>query len=140
MPEHPCRPKIPPTIHVVNIMALLLGGVILLLTAVDRTYQLLILVPVLGLLVGYWRLRGHPRVVAWYFGMAMALLGWILICEHIVTFDNVFGTQISRRLSLVLHFINACRVRPPKVCPGSYWGLPGRFDMSPSSHRGLRGA
>jgi hypothetical protein len=100
MPEHPCRPKIPPTIHVVNIMALLLGGVILLLTAVDRTYQLIILVPVLGLLVVYWRLRGHPRVVAWYFGVAMALLGWILICEHIATFDNVLGTQISRRLSL----------------------------------------
>jgi SGNH hydrolase-like domain, acetyltransferase AlgX len=100
MPEHPCSPKIPPTLHVVNIMALLLGGVLLLLTAVDRTYQLLILVPVLGLLVGYWRLRGQPRVVAGYFGMALALLGWILICEHIVTLDNVLGTQISRRLRL----------------------------------------
>jgi hypothetical protein len=100
MPEHPCKSHIPPTIHVVNIIALLLGGVILFLTAVDRAYQLIILVPMLGLLIVYWRLRRHPRVVAWYFGMAMALLGWILICEHIVTLDNILGTQISRHLSL----------------------------------------
>src|SRR5215510_2978231 len=102
MQERPRKNEILPIIHVVNVIALLLGGTILLLTAVVRTYQLIILVPVLGLLVVYWRLRTHPRVVAWYFGMALALLSWILICEHIVTLDNVLGTQISSRLSLGL--------------------------------------
>src|ERR687893_14278 len=63
--------RVPPIIHVVNLAALLLGGLLLLLTAVDQTYQL-------------------------------ALLGWILLCEHIVLLDNALGTQISTRLSLGL--------------------------------------
>jgi hypothetical protein len=100
MPAHPRKNEIPPAIHVVNIIALLLGGGLLLLTAVDRTYQLLLLGPVLGLLVVYWRLRRHPRVVAGYVGMAMALFGWILLCEQLVTLDNVLGPQISRHLRL----------------------------------------
>jgi hypothetical protein len=102
MPKRLGKNTAPLIIHSVNVSALLLGGVILLLTAVSRSYQLIILLPVLGLLVVYWRFRMNPPVVAWYFGMAMALLGWILICEHIVTIDNVLGTQISRRLSLGL--------------------------------------
>jgi hypothetical protein len=50
--------------------------------------------------VVYWRLRTDPRVVAGYFGLSMALLGWILICENIVTIDNLFGSQISGSLRL----------------------------------------
>jgi len=73
---------------------------VLLLTAVTRTSQLLVLVPVLALLVVYGRLRRRPYVVAWYFGMAMGLLGWILLCEQIVTLDKVLGTNISRHLRL----------------------------------------
>ena len=98
--EHSRTNKIPLLIHTVNVSALLLGGVLLLLSAVTSTYQLIILVPVVGLLAVYWRLRRHPSVVAWYFGMAIALLAWIFFCEQIVTFDKVFGTRISRHLRL----------------------------------------
>jgi hypothetical protein len=86
---------IPPIIHLINVIALLLSGLLLLLTAVVRPYQLVVLLPVLALLVVYWRLRTDPRVAAGYFGLSMALLGWILICENIVTIDNIFGSQIS---------------------------------------------
>ena len=91
---------IPPIVHLVNVVAVLLSGLLLLLTAVVRPYQLVVLLPVLALLVVYWRLRTDPRVAAGYFGLSMALLGWILICENIVTIDNVFGSQISGALRL----------------------------------------
>jgi hypothetical protein len=92
----------PPLIHVVNVAALLLADLILLLTAVARPYQLVLLFPVLVLLVVYGRFRTNPHVAAGFFGLSMGLLGWILICEHIVTIDNAFGSQISRRLQLGL--------------------------------------
>jgi hypothetical protein len=100
MSAHLRQQRISPIIHGVNVMALLLGGVILVMTAVVRPYQLIILVPVLGLLAMYWRLRTNPGVAAGFFGLAMALFGWILLCEHIVTVDNVVGTQITRHLVL----------------------------------------
>jgi hypothetical protein len=102
MQEHPRNKEIPPLIHVVNVVALLLAGLILLLTAVAHTYQVVVLVPVLVLLVVYWRFRTNPRVAAGYFGISLGLIGWILICEHIVTIDNVFGSQISKHLNLGL--------------------------------------
>jgi hypothetical protein len=102
MQEHPRNKEIPPLIHVVNVVALLLAGLILLLTAVAYTYQVVVLVPVLVLLVVYWRFRTNPRVAAGYFGISLGLIGWILICEHIVTIDNVFGSQISKHLNLGL--------------------------------------
>jgi hypothetical protein len=40
--------------------------------------------------------------VAAFFGLSLGLLGWILVCEHIVTVDNIFGSQISTRLALGL--------------------------------------
>lgn len=91
---------IPPIVHLVNVVALLLSGLLLLLTAVVRPYQLVVLLPMLALVLVYWRLRTSPRVAAGYFGLSMALLGWILICENIVTIDNVFGSQISGSLRL----------------------------------------
>ena len=99
MPEHPRTHEIPLLIHIVNISALLLGGV-LLLTVVTRTSQLVILGPVLGLLGVYWRLWRRPSVVAWYFGMAIALCVWILLCEHIVILDKVLGTHVNEHLNL----------------------------------------
>jgi uncharacterized MnhB-related membrane protein len=93
---------VPPIIHIVNLTALLLGGLILLLTAVNQTYHLVFLAPLPVLLAVYWRRRKDSRVAAGAFGLALALLGWILLCEHIVLLDNALGTQISRRLSLGL--------------------------------------
>jgi hypothetical protein len=92
--------EIPLVIHIVNVVALLLGGLILMLTAVVKVYQLSVLLPVLVLLLVYWRVRTNPRVAAGYFGLSMALLGWILICEHIVIIDKVFGSEISGQLRL----------------------------------------
>jgi hypothetical protein len=99
-PSHSQR--LPPILHLVNVVALLIGGLILLLAAVVSAYQMVVLVPVLILLVVYWRFRTDPRVAVGYFGIALGLLGWILICEHIVTVDNVLGTLISQRLDLGL--------------------------------------
>jgi hypothetical protein len=89
-------------IHIVNVVALLLAGLIVLLAAVIRPYQLTLLIPVLVLLVVYRRYQTNPRVVAAFFGLSLGLLGWILVCEHIVTVDNIFGSQISTRLTLGL--------------------------------------
>src|SRR5207253_11395592 len=87
-------------LHIVNVSALLLGGMLLLLTAISRAYELLVLVPVLALLVVYGRLRQHPSVVAWYSVMALTLFGWILLCEQMVLMDKVLGTHISRNWRL----------------------------------------
>src|SRR5215510_14177916 len=100
MQEHRRINKIPLLIHSIHVSALLLGGVLLLLTAVSRTSQLIILIPVLGLLVVYWRFWRYPPVVAWYFGMVLVLFGWILFCENLVTLDKVLGTHISQHLRL----------------------------------------
>jgi hypothetical protein len=89
-------------IHVINVAALLLAGLIGLLTAVARPYHLIFLTPVWVLLAVYWRCRTNPRVVAAFFGLSLGLLGWILICEHLVTVDNLVGSQLSTRLSVGL--------------------------------------
>jgi hypothetical protein len=101
------RREVPLIIHVVNVAALLLGSKILLLTAVVKTYQLAVLLAVLVAAVVYWRLRTDPRVAAGYFGLSIAVFGWIFICENIVTIDNTFGSQISQSLHLDIH-ISTC--------------------------------
>src|SRR5262249_7446819 len=108
--KHPMRERIlgsdiPPIIHLLNIIALLLGILILLLAAVATAYQLIALVPVLALLVAYWRVRTNPSLVAGYFVISIVLLGWILVCENLVVIDNVFDTLISQRLSLGLRLL-----------------------------------
>jgi hypothetical protein len=94
--------RVPPILHVMNLAALLCGGLLLLLTAVNQTYHLVFLAPWPVLLAVYWRRRTDPRVAAGCFGLALVLLSWILLCEHIVWLDNALGTQISTRLSLGL--------------------------------------
>ena len=103
---HSCARFLPTLIHGINVAAVLLAGLILLLTAVAKAYQVVLLVPVLVLLGVYWRCRTNPRVAAGYCGISIGLLGWILLCEHIVTIDNVFGTQISTRLRLGLRLLS----------------------------------
>jgi hypothetical protein len=93
---------IPSLIHVVNVGSLLLAGLILLLTVVVRAYQLVVLLPIVVAAMVYWYLRSNPRVAAGYFGLSMALLCWVIICENIVTIDNTLGSQISRSLRLDL--------------------------------------
>jgi hypothetical protein len=128
--------KVPPIIHVVNLAAVLLGGFVLLLTAVDRTYQLALLAPVPVLLAVYWRRRTDPRMVAGYFGLALTLLGWVLLCEHIVLLDNALGTQISRRLSLGLRlqaYVDATLDTPGRLYLEPCCGDPLTWHFRPGS-------
>ena len=94
------RESVPAIVHVVNVVGLVVGTVILFFTFINLSYQLLVFVPMVGVVWTYWRQRKNPRVVAVYFGISMALLAWILICEHLVPIDNLLGTRISERLRL----------------------------------------
>jgi hypothetical protein len=91
---------VPPVIHVVNLAALLLLGVILLFAAAVRWRDLGLLVLIGVLMAGYWRWRTHPNVAAGALGLSMAVLSWMLLCENIVRIDNLFGSQLTRRLTL----------------------------------------
>jgi hypothetical protein len=101
MSDHAAKSaRVPTAIHAVNLVALLLLGVILLFAAVVRWRDLGLLVLIAALMAGYWRFRTHPNVAAGALGLSMAVLGWILLCENIVRIDNVFGSQLTRRLTL----------------------------------------
>jgi hypothetical protein len=84
-------------LHLVNLAALLLVSVILLLTAVTRGYQLVLLGPMLLLILGYWRFRASPRVVAGAFGLSMAVLGWILLVGGCPPKPGTMGCLSCRR-------------------------------------------
>jgi hypothetical protein len=104
----------PLIIHVVNIAALAIGGCILLLAAATSREQLMVLLPVLALGLVYWRLRRDARIAAAFFGLSLALFGWILLCENIVRLDRLLGTQISQQLPVGLRlqrYIIASRER-----------------------------
>jgi hypothetical protein len=93
--------KVPHAIHVLNLSALVVLSVILLPAAVVRFYQLAILVPILSLLIIlYWLLRKKSTVVACCLAFSVSLGLWIVICENMVHIDNLFGTRITRNLSL----------------------------------------
>jgi hypothetical protein len=92
---------VPRAIHVLNLSALVALSAILLPAAVVRFYQLAILVPIFSLLfILYWLLRRKLTVVACGLGFAVSLGLWIVVCENVVHIDNVFGTRITRNLSL----------------------------------------
>ena len=86
-------------LHILNFVGLFTLGILLLGVAI-RPYQLVLLLPVLLLGILYWRFRGNPDVVAWYFALSLSVGFWIVICENIVTIDNALGTRISARLEL----------------------------------------
>ena len=138
MTTHKCSPArgVPPIIHVINIGGLLLGGLLLLLTAVDQTYQLALLAPIPVLLALYWRRRTDPWMAAGYFGLTLTLLGWVLLCEHIVLLDNALGTQISRRLSLGLRlqaYVDATLHTPGRLYLEPCCGDPLTWHFRPGS-------
>src|SRR5262245_20947579 len=88
-------------LSVFNLVALLALAVILTAAGVVRTYQLVILLPVLAaIVVLYWRLRTHPAAVSCFLGVSVSLLGWIFFCENIVRIDNALGTQFLHNLTL----------------------------------------
>jgi hypothetical protein len=92
--------SVPPIIHVVNLFALLLSGLILLLAAVTSVPNVVLLLPIPVLIGIYWRFRANPNVAAVYLGLSMAVLFWILICENVVAIDNLLGSRITKQLTL----------------------------------------
>jgi len=54
----------PPIIHVVNIVALLLSGIVLLLAAVTSVPYAVLLLPIPVLIGIYWRFRANPKHAA----------------------------------------------------------------------------
>jgi hypothetical protein len=94
------RETVPPVIHMVNLAALLLVGLILLFAAVIKWRDLGLLLLIGVLIMGYWRFRLHPNVAAGAFGLSIAVLCWVLLCENIVRIDNLFGTQLTKQLIL----------------------------------------
>ena len=104
----------PRILQVVNVTGLLLGEV-LLLTGVNKSADLVVLVPVPILLSIYWRLRARPTVVAVYFGIAMALFTWVALCENIVLVDRIFGTRQSAQLRVGPRLTTYIQTRLPSV-------------------------
>jgi hypothetical protein len=94
--------QVPLLIHVVNVVALLVLGVIVLLAGVVSVKSFLLLVPILGLLLVYWRFRRSLNVAAVYLGISLSVIGWIVLCENIVRIDNLTGLGLTDRLTLGL--------------------------------------
>src|SRR5262245_61929705 len=92
-------------VHGLNIVGLAVLAAIIVLSTVVAPYQLIVLVPILGLGLFYWRLRGNPTVVGCYLGLALAVGLWILMRENIVTVDNLFKTRITSQLALGLRLL-----------------------------------
>jgi hypothetical protein len=45
---------------------------------------------------------GNQNVVAGYFALSMSLAAWIVLCENIVSIDNLLGSRITSKLRLSL--------------------------------------
>jgi len=90
-------------LHAVNLTALLLLTALFVLVTALNLSALVFLILVLFLLVLYRPLRHRQNFVACYFALSFSVLLWIIVCENVVTIDNVVGTQITRKLSLGLH-------------------------------------
>jgi hypothetical protein len=91
---------VPVFVHLLNLLALVVLAAILVLSTVIQAYHLIVLLPILGLGVFYWRLRSTPAVAACYLSLSLAVGLWIVICENIVTVDNLFKTRITSKLDL----------------------------------------
>jgi hypothetical protein len=91
---------VPLLIHVFNVAALVVLGLIFLAAVVARTWHLIFLSPVLILLVIYKPLHRSRAIVFYYFALSVLTLFWILFCENIVTVDNALGTRITASLPL----------------------------------------
>jgi hypothetical protein len=63
------RKDIPFLVHVMNLTGLFVLAAILLLAGVIHLYQIVIVLPVLVLLLVYWRFRTVPNIVMLYFSI-----------------------------------------------------------------------
>lgn len=89
-----------PLMHVLNLAGLFLLNIVVLISAVITPRHLVIPLTILSLAVVYWVLRRNPNIVAFCFGLSLATAFWIVVCENIVTVDNLLGTRVTRNLTL----------------------------------------
>src|ERR687888_347725 len=87
--KDPGQAGIPPIMHLGNFTALFMIGVILLMSGVVNIRSLIILLPVLGLAIVYWRFHMNPKIVSIYLGISTCLVLWILLCENILRIENL---------------------------------------------------
>jgi hypothetical protein len=98
--KSPGNRDVPGFVHWINVVGLAALTVIIVLSTVVKPYQLIVLVPILGLGFFYWRRRANRTVAGCFLGLSLAVGLWILICENIVTIDNLFKTQITSKLTV----------------------------------------
>jgi hypothetical protein len=89
-----------PVMHVLNLTGLFLLNIVILISAVITPRHFVIPLTILVISILYWAFRKNPNVVASCFGLSLATAFWIIICENIVTVDNVLGTSVTRNLTL----------------------------------------
>ena len=94
--------SIPSIVHLVNFTALFVIGVILLMAGVVNIRSVIILSPVLGLTIVYWRFHMNPKIVSIYSGISTGLLLWILLCENILRIESLTGRPITGKLLIGL--------------------------------------
>jgi len=92
---------VPALIRVLNFIGLALFGIVLVPAAVVRLEQLIVVLPVLVSLIGiYWVFQANPTISSLYLSLSLSLVGWVLICENIISIDNTLGTHVTGNLEL----------------------------------------
>jgi hypothetical protein len=94
---------VPLAIRCINFVALIVLTVILVPAAAVRLSQVIVVLTVLSMLIGfYWLFQHNAAVSALHLSLSFSLILWILVCETIVSIDNVLGSHITAQLDLGL--------------------------------------
>jgi len=98
--DMPQEKRIPVLIHVLNVAALVLLGLIIFMATAALPRHLVFLSPILILLLIYKLFYKRQAIILCYFALTVFTLFWILFCENIVAIDNLIGTRITASLPL----------------------------------------
>ena len=98
--DMPREKHIPSLIHVLNVAALVLLGLIVFMATVALPRHLIFLSPILILLFVYKLFYKRRPIILCYFALTVFTLFWILFCENIVAVDNLIGTRVTAGLPL----------------------------------------
>jgi hypothetical protein len=94
---------VPLIIRVINLAGLAIVGLILVPAASVRASQVLVLLGALTLWMGfYWKFQHQPTVSALHLSVAFSLILWIVLCENIISIDNLLGSHVTSELNLGL--------------------------------------
>ena len=94
---------VPLAIRCINFIALVILTVILVPAVAVRLSQVIVVLTALAMLIGfYWMFQHHAAVSALHLSLSFSLILWIVVCETIVSIDNVLGSHITAQLDLGL--------------------------------------